>query len=103
MKFETIASPASRSERGRRLQNGFGWTPGAEGSSERSFESSFIGSSGQREPEVVRDFLREVDDELAVVEGEREVVPGQRPGRGAGDVGSLAVVLRAVARTEEAV
>jgi hypothetical protein len=30
-KFETMASPDSRSERGRKLQRGVGWTPGAPG------------------------------------------------------------------------
>ena len=40
-KFETIASPASRSERGPRLQSGRGCTPGASGSSDR-LSASFM-------------------------------------------------------------
>ena len=60
--------------------------------------------SGDRQAEVAVDRAREVDDELAVVGGDRRGGT-RRAGlrRRAGDVRAVAGVLRAVARAEEAV
>src|SRR3990170_1789214 len=105
MKLETIASPASRSERGLKLQSGFGWTPGALGAGAAGgFRPVAMGfSSSHRQAEVALDFVREVGHELAVVGRDLEVVPGERLRRGAGDHPAVAGVLRAVARAREAV
>ena len=73
-KLETIASPDSRSERGLKLQKGFGWTPGALGASAAgglgAVAMSAV-SSGDRQAEVAADLLGQVDDELAVVGARR--------------------------------
>src|SRR5262249_29767147 len=105
-KFETTASPASRSEAGRMLQNGFGWTPGDEarggrGTSGLALMESPSGGDGEAGIAVHR--AGEVLDELGVFGRYREVVAGERLRRGARDVGAVAVVLRSVAGAEEPV
>src|SRR3972149_43537 len=91
MKLETIASPDSRSDCGRKLQKGFGWTLGAEGASVFvAGVAMFVLPSGHRQAEVARDLAREGDDELSVVEGDRGRGRGGDPGGGArGPPGSL--------------
>src|SRR5262249_58915892 len=72
-----------------------------QGESERWCSCAFSERDG--ETEVAADLASEVHDELAVVGGHLEVVPGQGPGRGTGHIAAVARVLRAVARAEEAV
>src|SRR6266545_2671373 len=68
-KFATTASPDSRSERGRRLQSGFGWTPGADAVDGVGWTCALMGSSGHRQPEVPADLAGQVHDQLPVVRG----------------------------------
>src|SRR5512146_2381402 len=110
MKFETTASPASRSEAGRRLQSRRRCTPGASGfptSPEPGGGVSrfvLIGPpSGERQAKVAVHRVREVHDELAVLGSDGELIPGERARGGTRDVAPVPVVLRSVAGAEEPV
>ena len=78
-KFETTASPASRSDCGRKLQSGSGWTPGAR---RARLVRTMRGSGASLHPTVRRKsrptWSRQVHDELAVVGRDRQAEPGER-------------------------
>src|SRR5262245_23581280 len=101
MKLETMASPASRSDCGRRLHSDSVCVPGASGLL-RVKGGSFMASS-HRQPKVATDFIRQVDHELPIVRRDREPEPGERFRCWARDVGAVAAILRTVAGTEKAV
>src|SRR3972149_3431899 len=102
MKLETIASPDSRSDCGRKLQKGFGWTLGAEGASVFVAGVAILSPSGHRQAEGARDLACEVDAELSIIEGGGEREPGEGLRCRPGDVAPVTGVHRAVAWTEEA-
>src|SRR5512138_2155886 len=58
-------------------------------------------ASRKGQAEIAVHFVGQIDDELAVVGGERQPVPGERSWGGAGDVDAVARVARAVTRTLE--
>ena len=68
-KFEVMASPASRSDFGRKLQNRTGRTPGAAGASEmkKDFRALTSDSLRHRQAEIAIHRIRQIDDELLVV------------------------------------
>ena len=101
------ASPASRSERGRKLQKRLGVDArGARGSAACVREGAvrMASPSGDRQAEVAVDLVGQVHDELPVV-GARRTAGTRRAAwaRGRTTLRAVARVLRAVAGTEEAV